>query len=115
MSMNDAQSNTPVNPYLKTKVMTASPEELRLMLYEGAIKFCRQATDAIGKGDWEAMYNALIRAQKIVLELEEGGVLVRERVGRRNHYTIQEGRALRHPVEGHRRVKDLLDMVRKGK
>ena len=67
--MNDAQSKTPVNPYLKTKVMTASPEELRLMLYEGAIKFCRQATDAIGKGDWEAMYNALIRAQKIVLEL----------------------------------------------
>jgi len=52
--------------------------------------------------------------QKIVLELEEGGVLVRKRVGRRNHYTIKEGRSLRHPVEGHRRVKDLLDMVRKG-
>ena len=50
--------------------------------------------------------------QKIVLELEEGGVLVRERVGRRNHYTIKEGRSLRHPVEGHRQVKDLLDMVR---
>jgi predicted transcriptional regulator len=53
--------------------------------------------------------------QKIVLELEEGEVLVREKVGRRNHYTIKEGRALRHPVEGHRQVKDLLDMVRKGK
>ncbi|MEM9348178.1 MAG: winged helix-turn-helix domain-containing protein [Planctomycetota bacterium] len=53
--------------------------------------------------------------QKIVMELEEGGVLVRKRVGRRNHYTIKEGRALRHPVEGHRQVGDLLDMVRKGK
>ena len=52
--------------------------------------------------------------QKIVLELEEGGVLIRERVGRRNHYTIKEGRSLRHAVEGHRQVKDLLDMVRKG-
>ena len=51
--------------------------------------------------------------QKIVLELEEGGVLIRQRVGRRNHYTIKEGRSLRHPVEGHRQVKDLLDMVRK--
>jgi len=50
--------------------------------------------------------------QKIVLELEEGQVLTRTRVGRRNHYTIIEGRSLRHPVEGHRRVKDLLDMVR---
>ncbi len=52
--------------------------------------------------------------QKIVLELEEGGVLIRKRVGRCNHYTIKEGRSLRHPVEGHRQVKDLLDMVRKG-
>ena len=50
--------------------------------------------------------------QKIVHELEEGGVLVRTKVGRRNRYTIREGRALRHPVEGHRRVRDLLDMVR---
>lgn len=52
--------------------------------------------------------------QKIVLELEDGGVLTRTKVGRRNHYTIKEGRSLRHPVEGHRQIKDLLDMVRKG-
>ncbi len=50
--------------------------------------------------------------QKIVQELEEAGVLVRKKVGRRNTYRIREGRALRHPVEGHRRVRDLLDMVR---
>ncbi len=65
--MSDASPN-PANPYLRSKVLTASPEELRLMLYDGAIKFCRQAVDAIGKGDWESMHNALIRAQKIVLE-----------------------------------------------
>ena len=52
--------------------------------------------------------------QKIVHELEVGDVLVRTKVGRRNRYTIKEGRSLRHPVEGHRRVRDLLDMVRKG-
>lgn len=52
--------------------------------------------------------------QKIVHELEEAEVLVRTREGRRNRYTIQEGRSLRHPVEGHRHVRDLLDMVRKG-
>lgn len=40
------------------------------MLYDGGIKFCRQAVAAIEKSDWEAMYNALIRAQKIVLELQ---------------------------------------------
>lgn len=52
--------------------------------------------------------------QKIVLELEEGGVLTRKKIGRRNTYTIKEGRSLRHPVEGHRQIRDLLDMVRKG-
>jgi len=52
--------------------------------------------------------------QKIVQELEEGDVLIRSKVGRRNQYTIKEGRSLRHPVEGHRRVRDLLDMVRNG-
>jgi len=50
--------------------------------------------------------------QKIVHELEEGEVLTRTKIGRRNRYTIMEGRSLRHPVEGHRRVRDLLDMVR---
>ncbi len=58
-----------MNPYLKTKILTASPQELRLLLYEGAIKFCRQAHHAMGKKDWEAMFNALQRAQKIVMEL----------------------------------------------
>jgi flagellar secretion chaperone FliS len=57
------------NPYLKTKIMTASPEELRLMLYEGAIKFCRQARECINQQQVEPGYNNLMRAQKIVLEL----------------------------------------------
>jgi DNA-binding Lrp family transcriptional regulator len=50
--------------------------------------------------------------QKIVAELEEAGVLTRIKVGRRNRYRITESRSLRHPVEGHRRVRDLLNMVR---
>lgn len=62
-------SQKPVNPYLKTKIMTASPEELRLMLYDGALKFCRQSKAALEKKDFEESYNNLMRAQKIVLEL----------------------------------------------
>lgn len=57
------------NLYMKTKIMTASPSELRLMLYDGAIKFCHQANRALDKKDYEASYGALMRAQKIVLEL----------------------------------------------
>ena len=62
-------SQKPVNPYLKTKIMTASPEELRLMLYDGALKFCRQARASLQKQSYEDSYNNLMRAQKIVLEL----------------------------------------------
>lgn len=62
-------SQATINPYLKTKVMTASPEELRLMLYEGAVKFLRQAAEAMQSRDYEGSYNGLVRAQNIVLEL----------------------------------------------
>ena len=57
------------NPYLRTKILTAGPEELRLMLYEGAIRFCRLARAALEAREWEKSYNNLMRAQKIVLEL----------------------------------------------
>lgn len=58
-----------INPYLRTKVLTASPQELRLMLYDGALKFCRQARPALEARHYEESYNNLIRAQNIVLEL----------------------------------------------
>ena len=44
----------------------------------------------------------------ILADLEEAAVLVRERTGRRNVYTIDDDAPLRHPVEGHRKVRDIL-------
>ena len=49
--------------------------------------------------------------QKIVAELELAGVLTRERDGRRNRYEVHRDRPLRHPVEAHRTVADLIAMV----
>lgn len=57
------------NPYLRTKIMTASPEELRLMLYDGCVRFCNQAKTALEQNDFEKVYDNLQRAQKIVMEL----------------------------------------------
>jgi flagellar secretion chaperone FliS len=57
------------NPYLRTQILTATPEELRLMLYDGALKFCRQARQHLETQSLEESYNCLMRAQKIVLEL----------------------------------------------
>ena len=49
--------------------------------------------------------------QKIVADLAGGGVLTRQREGRRNRYEIHSGIALRHPIEAHCSVGDLLAMV----
>lgn len=64
----DSQKNNP-NQYLKAKVLTASPEELQLMLYDGAIRFCEQARPALEEKRIEESFNALTRAQKIVMEM----------------------------------------------
>lgn len=49
--------------------------------------------------------------QKIVADLEEAGVLTRHREGRRNHYRINRRVRLRHPLEDHAKIGDLLDVV----
>ena len=46
--------------------------------------------------------------QKIIQELEAGGYIQRERVGRRNRYTLEPSLPLRHPLENNRTVGDLL-------
>ncbi len=49
--------------------------------------------------------------QRIVAELETGGYLQRVKCGRRNHYVIHHEIALRHPLESHRTIGDLLNVV----
>jgi len=51
--------------------------------------------------------------QKIVMELEEAGYLVRERVGRVNRYTVNLNKPLRHPLEKHQTVGALIRMLQK--
>ena len=46
--------------------------------------------------------------QRILNELVEAEVLERERRGRRNHYAIRQDSPLRHPLESHHSVGDLL-------
>ena len=57
--------------YLRTKVMTASPAELRLMLLDGAIRFAEQAKRGYETKDYELSFEGTTKAQAIVLELLE--------------------------------------------
>lgn len=49
--------------------------------------------------------------QRIVADLEEAGVVERERVGRQNHYRVQTDLPLRHPIEAHRTIRDLVGII----
>lgn len=49
--------------------------------------------------------------QRILSELEEAGYVRRERRGLRNHYRFRTSAPLRHPIEAHCRIGDLIDMV----
>jgi len=56
--------------YLKTKVFTATPEQLQLMLYDGALRFGEQARVALEAKNYEQSYNQIARVQKIIAEMQ---------------------------------------------
>lgn len=49
--------------------------------------------------------------QKIIAQMEAGEILAKTREGRRNHYRIRANATLRHPVEAHCTIGDVLSMV----
>ena len=65
-SGNGAQN---INAYLRTKVMTASPEELRMLLLDGALRFANMAKDGMEQKDYEKIYEGFTNCRNIVLEL----------------------------------------------
>lgn len=52
--------------YNNSKILTASPAELTLMLYEGAIKFCNIAIVAVEQKDIEKAHNNIIKTERII-------------------------------------------------
>jgi uncharacterized membrane protein len=49
--------------------------------------------------------------QRIVQDLEEEGFIRREKVGRKNEYEVLPDKALRHPIEWHRNIGDLVKLI----
>lgn len=52
--------------YNNSKILTARPAELTLMLYDGAIKFCNIAEQSIEQKDIQKAHTNIVKAQKIV-------------------------------------------------
>jgi flagellar protein FliS len=58
------------NAYKQNSIMTASPEELTLMLYNGLVKFIMIAQKAVEDKDIQKAHENIIRAQDIIMEFQ---------------------------------------------
>lgn len=58
-----------MNMYQRNAIMTASPAELTLMLYDGAIKFCNKALVAMENKNVPRAHENIKRAEDIIVEL----------------------------------------------
>lgn len=63
---------TGYNQYANNKIMTASPAQLTLMLYDGAIKFCNLAIMGIEQKDMNKAHTNIRKVENIVQEFRSG-------------------------------------------
>ncbi|MCT4686253.1 flagellar export chaperone FliS [Vallitalea sp.] len=61
-------TNTGYNKYQSNAILTASPQEVTLMLYNGAIKFCNQAIISLENNEMEKAHNYITRVEDIIEE-----------------------------------------------
>ena len=62
--------NNAAEAYKRQQVMTATPEALTLMLYNGALRFMKEGMDAMEKKDYEQCNTSLQKAQKSIMEFQ---------------------------------------------
>lgn len=63
-------ANQGYTAYANNKINTASPAELTLMLYEGAIKFCNIAIVAIENKEIEKAHKNIVKVENIIQEFQ---------------------------------------------
>jgi flagellar protein FliS len=64
-------NSNPYQQYQKNAATSASRGELTLMLYNGAVKFIKQAMKQMEEKNIEGTHNAIVRAQEIILHLND--------------------------------------------
>ena len=60
--------NTAADAYKRQQVMTATPEALTLMLYNGCLKFIKEGVEALAEKHYETANESLQKAQNIISE-----------------------------------------------
>ena len=99
------QKSPGVKDYLSMQILSAKPEKLILMLYDGAIRFIQQGIKAVEENDIELANKNLLRSQNIMVELmaslnfEKGGELAANlfRIYEFMHYTLVQANVKKEP------------------
>lgn len=60
--------NNAAEAYKRQQIMTATPEALTLMLYNGCLKFMTEGIEHIEKKEWEAANTSIQKAENIISE-----------------------------------------------
>ena len=60
--------NNAAEAYKRQQIMTATPEALTLMLYDGCLRFMKEGLDAMNQKQWEQCNTSLQKAQNIINE-----------------------------------------------
>ncbi len=60
--------NNAAEAYKRQQIMTATPETLTLMLYNGCLKFMTEGMEHIDNKEWEAANNSIQKAENIISE-----------------------------------------------
>ena len=69
--MTSANAYAQYSQYANNKILSATPAELTLMLYEGAIKFCNMAIMAVDQNSVEKANSSIIRTERIIQYLSD--------------------------------------------
>lgn len=86
--------NPYMNKYQQTQVHTASPEQIMLMLYDGAVRFLNQAKQGMDERNFGKKGTGISRAMAIIEELNttldfnQGGEIA-ENLDALYHYMLQ--------------------------
>lgn len=99
-------------PSKKISKKFPAPASWTFLTNHSHVLLCLAADDTLRVRDLAGKVGITERAVlKILGELEAGGVIERERDGRRNRYRVLHKVPLRHPIEQHRCVGDLIAAV----
>lgn len=72
-------------------------------IHQDPTRTLREVADAVGITERAV--------QRIITDLVEAKIIHREKVGRNNIYSFSLGRPLRHDLEAHRTVEDLIQLI----